>query len=167
MLKTARPGFLPILLLISDKLSWKKSHLVRSEILGLCFNALTTYHMYSCRNWEKLPQQVQMQLSSKLWTISEFFYCIFEIYIQFYAFWRKRSASEVSDFGSYCLQLLLLHECLIASLSEHPSRVNVLTGPKHCWNLNCSTFYPIFITARQIKLEKISLSQIWNLRTVF
>ena len=50
---------------MSDELSWKKSLLVRSEILGLCFNTLTAYHVYSQQNWEKFPQQVEMQLSWK------------------------------------------------------------------------------------------------------
>ena len=64
-LKPGRQHFLPNFLLMSDKLSQKKSILVRPEILGLCFHSLTGYHMYSRKNLEKFPQIVQMQLSSK------------------------------------------------------------------------------------------------------
>ena len=39
---------------MSDKLSWKKKFLlVTFEILGLCFNTFTAYHMYSRQNLEK------------------------------------------------------------------------------------------------------------------
>ena len=34
----------------------------------------------------------------------------------------------------------ILLECPKASVSEHPSGVKVLTGPKHCWNLHGRTF---------------------------
>ena len=50
---------------MSDKWSWKKFLLVRSEILGLRFNTLTAYHMHSRQNWEKFPKLVQMELLSK------------------------------------------------------------------------------------------------------
>ena len=58
LLKPARQHFLPNVLLMPDKLSWNKSLLVISEILELCFNTLSAYHMYSPKNWEKFHQQV-------------------------------------------------------------------------------------------------------------
>ena len=71
--KQARQHFLPNCLLIPDILSWKKSLLVRSEILGLCFNTLTAYHMNSRQNREKFLQQYQVQLSPKPLTFREIF----------------------------------------------------------------------------------------------
>ena len=65
LLEPEREHFYTKLLLISDNLSWKTSLLIISEILGLSFNTLTTYHMYCLQNWEKFMQQVKMQLSSK------------------------------------------------------------------------------------------------------
>ena len=65
LLKHARQHFSRNFLLMSDKWSWKKSLLVRSDILGLCFNTLTAYLMYSRENSEKFPQQIPMELSSK------------------------------------------------------------------------------------------------------
>ena len=41
MLKSARHYYYPIFPWIWDKLSWKKSALVRSKILGLFINTLT------------------------------------------------------------------------------------------------------------------------------
>ena len=65
LLKAEPQPLYPNFLLIWGKLTLKTSLLVRSEILGLFFNTLTTYSMYSRQNWENFPQQVQMQLFSK------------------------------------------------------------------------------------------------------
>ena len=46
-----------------DKLSWKKSALVRSKILGLFVNTFTAEYTYSGRNMKTLTQQVQTPLS--------------------------------------------------------------------------------------------------------
>ena len=46
-----------------DKLSWKKSALVRSKILGLFVNTLTAEYMYSDRNMQTFTQQVQTPLT--------------------------------------------------------------------------------------------------------
>ena len=56
-----------------DKLSWKKSALVRSKILGLFVNTLTAEYMYSARNMKTFTQQVQMPLSLKKKSFSPFF----------------------------------------------------------------------------------------------
>ena len=47
------------------------------------FNALTANYEYSRNNTDDLPLPVQMQLSGKLKTFSQIFYCIFGIYIKF------------------------------------------------------------------------------------
>ena len=56
-----------------EKLSWKKSALVRSKILGLFVNTLTAEYSYSRRNMQTLTQQVQTTLSLKQKTFSGFF----------------------------------------------------------------------------------------------
>ena len=56
-----------------DKLSWKKSALVRSKILGLFVNTLTAAYTYAGRNMQTLTQQVQTPLSLKQKTFSGFF----------------------------------------------------------------------------------------------
>ena len=56
-----------------EKLSWKKSALVRSKILGLFVNTLTAEYTYSGRNMQNLTQQVQTLLSLKQKTFSGFF----------------------------------------------------------------------------------------------
>ena len=56
-----------------DKLSWKKSALVRSKILGLFVNTLTAEYTYSLRNMQTFTQHIQTQLSLKQKTFSGFF----------------------------------------------------------------------------------------------
>ena len=80
---------------MSDKLSWKKYLLVGSEILGLCFNRLTAYHMDSCQNLENFLQEIQMQLFWKPLSLCEIFIAFFKIYIKFYPFWKKDQLHSV------------------------------------------------------------------------
>ena len=54
-------------------MSWKKSALVTSKILGLFVNTLTAEYTYSRRNMQTLTQQVQTPLSLKQKTFSWFF----------------------------------------------------------------------------------------------
>ena len=73
MLISARHYYYPFFPWIWDKLSWKKSALVRSKILGLFVNTLTAEYTYSGRNMLTLMQQVQAPLSLKQKTFSGFF----------------------------------------------------------------------------------------------
>ena len=73
LLKSAWHYYYPIFPWIWDKLSWKKSALVRSKILGLFLNTLTAEYMYSGRNMRTFTQQVQTLLSLKQKSFSGFF----------------------------------------------------------------------------------------------
>ena len=57
MLKSARHYYYPLFPWIFDKLSWKKSVLVRYKILGLFVNTLTAEYMYSGRNMQTLSNK--------------------------------------------------------------------------------------------------------------
>ena len=82
-MKPALQHFYPNFLLISDKLSWKTSLLIRSKMLGLFFNPLIAYHMYSRQNWEKFPQQGQTKLFSKLKSFLKFL-------LRFWSYWLRK-----------------------------------------------------------------------------
>ena len=73
LLKSARHYYYPIFPWIWDKLSWKKSALVRSKILGLFVNTLTAEYTSSLRNMQTFTQQVQTPLSLKQKSFSGFF----------------------------------------------------------------------------------------------
>ena len=80
-------------------MSWKKSALVRSKILGLLVNTLTAEYMYSGRNMQTFTQQVQTPLSLKQKTLKDFFwifYCLSEIYMKWRTFSKKGESSSLS-----------------------------------------------------------------------
>ena len=69
-----------------------------------------------------------------------FFFYIFEIYIEFGILWKKRWTSEVICFRNYRLQKAGLLKCLKSPVSEHLWTVNMLKGLKHCLNLHGGIF---------------------------
>ena len=77
-------------------MSWKKSVLVRSKILGLFVNTLTAEYMYSGRNMQTFTQQVQTPLSLKQKTFSGFFNCLSEIYMIWRTFSKKGDSASLS-----------------------------------------------------------------------
>ena len=68
--------------------------------------------------------------------------------------------------ASYRLRKTRLNKCLKSRISEHPSRLSILKGAKHSWNLHDTTFIILFITLRESDLENVSLSDMWYLRTI-
>ena len=138
LLKSARHYYYPIFPWIWDKLSWKKSALVRSKILGLFVNTLTAEYRYSRRNMQTLTQKVQTPLCLKQKTFSDFF-LPFEIYMNWRTFSKKRRAFYLKYFRNYWLQKRWLLNCLKSFTSEQLSVINVLTGCKNCLNLHGTT----------------------------
>ena len=152
---------------MSDKLSWKKYLLVRSEISELCLNTLTAYHMYSRQNWEKFPQQVQMKLSSKP-------LIFFQILISFFKATKKLSHFEKKvqlhtlnipevvnseECGYLNAWKLQFQNTLRKSMcSRVPNIAETFTAALLSWFSN---------NFRATKFEKISHSHIWNRRIVF
>ena len=65
MLKSARHHYFPIFQWIRDKLNWKKSALVTSEIFRLFVNTLTPDDKYSRRYMQIFWQQLETPLSQK------------------------------------------------------------------------------------------------------
>ena len=77
-------------------MSWKKSALVTSKILGLFFNTLTAEYMYSGRNMQTLTQQVQTPLSLKQNTFSGFFIAFLKSTWNGKRFQKKGESSSLS-----------------------------------------------------------------------
>ena len=72
-MKSARHHYFAIFPRLRDKLSWKKSALVTSEIFLLFVNTLTPDDKYSRRNMQIFRQQLQALLSQELNTFCQFF----------------------------------------------------------------------------------------------
>ena len=96
LLKSARHFYYPIFPWIWDKLSWKKSVLVRSRILGLFVNTLTAEYMYSGRNMQTFTQQVQTPLSLKQKTFSGFLIAFLKSTWKGEHFQKKGESSSLS-----------------------------------------------------------------------
>ena len=77
-------------------MSWKKSALVRSKLLGLFVNKLTAESTYSRRNMQTLMQQVQTQLSLKQKTFSGFLIAFLKSIWNGEHFEKNRESSSLS-----------------------------------------------------------------------
>ena len=77
-------------------MSWKKSALVRSKILGLFVNTLTAEYTYSRRNMQSLTQQVQTPLSLKQKTFSAFYIAFLKSTLNGELFQKKGESSSLS-----------------------------------------------------------------------
>ena len=77
-------------------MSWKKSLLVRSEILGLFVNTFTAESTYSRRNMQTFTQQVQTPLSLKQKTFSGFFIAFLKSTLNGEHFQKKGESSSLS-----------------------------------------------------------------------
>ena len=93
LLKSARHHYYPLFSSNRGKLSWKNSALVRSEILRLFVNILTTDDKYSRSNMQNLPQQFQTPLSQKQKTFSRFFNAFLKCARNLAHFQKKRIVS--------------------------------------------------------------------------
>ena len=69
-------------------------------------------------------------------------------------------------FSNYRLGKPWLHKCLKNPISKDLSESSMVNRTKHCSNVNRSTFAHLLINMKAIELEKVSLSNMQNLRTV-
>ena len=65
--------FYHVLSSFGEKLIWKISPLLSGEIVAIFLNTLTDEGRYVFEDWENLPLTIQMQLSEKWKTFSQFF----------------------------------------------------------------------------------------------
>ena len=140
----ARHHYFPIFPRIWDKLSWKMSALVTSQIFRLFVNTLTPDDKYSRRNMQTFWQQVQTFLSQKEKDFFKIFYCISEICMKFRTFRKKRRVSSRNFYRIFCIGKRCLLKRLKGLGSEHHSLINVLTGSKHCWTQHGTTIFLFF-----------------------
>ena len=97
--KSARQHFYLNFELTTDKLSWKTSLSVRSEISGLLGNTFSADYMYCRHNWENFPQHVQTPLYQKPQPFSEIFFAFLQSTQNFVYFERKehRHSSNILE----------------------------------------------------------------------
>ena len=69
-------------------------------------------------------------------------------------------------FRNYGFGKSWLDYCLKSLVFKDPWKSNMAISSKHCSKLNGSTFAYLLINLRVIELEKLSLSNMQNLRTI-
>ena len=68
---------------VLTKLYWKKSLLVIDKMLWLFVNTLTVYDEHYLLNRDNLKQQIQMRLSEKQKTVSEYSFAVLKSILNF------------------------------------------------------------------------------------
>ena len=97
LLKTASQHLDQIHWSLTRKLIWKKSLLLKSQILGLLLNTLAVDEKYPVLDRDNLTMPIQMQLSEKQNTFSEFFAPFLKSVLNFKHFESK------DDRHSFCI----------------------------------------------------------------
>ena len=69
-------------------------------------------------------------------------------------------------FQNYGLLKTWLDQCLKSPVSEDPIKSNMINSPKHSSNFKDTSLPYILITGKSIILQKISVSDMQNLKTL-
>ena len=70
------------------------------------------------------------------------------------------------NFRNYRLRKGWLDKCLKRPVSEDPPSGNIISRPKHCFSLSDTPFPDLLIKGKVIELEKVSVSDMENLKDV-
>ena len=132
----------------------KKSLLGICKISKLFPNTLSADGKYSLLNWDNLTQHIQMQLSQKQKTFSGFVFWFLKSSLNF-AHLQKEMTVIAGGFRNYGLYKIWLDQFLKGPISRDPSESNMVNAPKHCWNLNGSTFTTFIDHCEERWLAKI------------
>ena len=101
---SARHHYFPIFQWIRDKLSWKKSALVTSEILRLFVNTFTPDDKYSRPYMQVFLQQLQTPLSQKGMT----FFRLFSTFLKFA--WNLEHSEKKEEYPSLIITEIIASE---------------------------------------------------------
>ena len=69
-------------------------------------------------------------------------------------------------FRNYGLPKTWLDQCLKSPVSEDPTKSNMVNAPKHFSNLRNTSLPYLLITGKSIVIQKVSVSDVKNLKTV-
>ena len=167
VLKPVLQHFYPNFPLLYNKLSWKTSLFVRSEILGLFGNTLTTNDMYSRHRWEKFPERLQTLLSQQSKKFSGNFIGILQ-WTQNLAHFEKKDQLHRLNIMDY----IGPEKCGYFNAWKLPFQntlpeSNCSRVPDTAESCTTALLSQFSINLEKIEAENISLSQIWNFRTVW
>ena len=146
-MNSARHLYFPIFSRIRDKLSWKMSSLVASEIFRLFVNTLTRDDKVFPSLYADFLTTTSRAFISKRNGCFSILDCISEMCMKFTKFWKKRRVSYPNYYRNYCIRKRCLLKFLKGLASAHHSVINVLTGSKHCLSQHGTTIF-LFLLKR-------------------
>ena len=155
-----------VFLSFSVKLIWKMSPLVLGEILELFLNTLTPVDKYPFQDCQNLPLPIQMQLSIKKKLFRNFLFYFWNVH-QNLNILKKRWSLYLMYFPYDRLWKTWLEHSLKNAVSEHAWQSRSKIVPNSC---EISMKVPLscfVIIIREVDLENVSPSVMWNLRGVF
>ena len=129
------------------------------QILETLVNTLAADEKYPVLNRDNLTIPIQMQLSQKQKTFSQFFAAFLKSSLNFKHF-EKKMTLIAFVFWKLSTPETWLDKCLKSPISEDPSTSNMADVPKHCWNLH-HTIFIIFIDHCQVNWVGKNLSD-WH-----
>ena len=103
-------------------------------------HTLTANDKYSVNSKDKWMHTIQMHISQKQNTFSQFFSTFFESPFNFKYFQKKRWPSELMYFRNYRPRKTCLDKCLKTPVWVDLSTGDMVNSPKHWFNLNDSAF---------------------------
>ena len=112
LLKSASQHLYHIHRSLPRKLSWKKSLLLTCKILGLLVNTLATDEKYPVLNRDNLTIPIQMQLSRKQNTFSEFFTAFLK------SKWNFEHFDKKDDADRFCIFEITHSENVVRKISK-------------------------------------------------
>ena len=143
LLKSASQHLYQIHWSLSSPLSWKKSLLLTFKILVRLFNTLAADEEYPVVNRNNLKLPIEMQLSKKQKSFSQFLPTFLKFRLDFKHF-EKKMTLIAFVFLKVRTPKTWLDKCLKSPVSEDTSTSNMTDVPKHYWNLH-HTIFIIFI----------------------
>ena len=168
LLKSARQQhFYHMLPSLWEKLSWKMSLLVILKIWRLFVNTLNVYDKHSLCNMENLLQPMQKELWKKWKKFYQFLAAFLKSASIFEHFEKRMTliANVLSKLENAKDEVTYMSK---KPISEHPSTVNILQSPQHCWDQQDGTFITFFPDCMLHKLSwKMSLWVIFEILGLF
>ena len=156
LFKSAWHNYYHILRSLPSQLSSKKSLWLTCQILGLLLKTLAPEEKYLVLHRNKLTIAIQMQLSQKQATFSQFFVNFWNL-SEILNVLKKKMTFIGFVFPKLRARKTWLDKCLKSHVLEDNSTSNIVNVLKHCWNLHHITFF-IFTDHCQVNWVEKSLS---------
>ena len=128
----------------------------------LLVNTLDADGKHPVLNRDNLTIPIQMQLSQKQKTFSQFLAALLKSRLNF-KYFEKKMTLLAFVFRTLRTPKTRLDKCLKSPVSEDPLRSNMADVTKHCWNIHHSIFI-IFIDHCQVNWVGKSLSY-WDTKS--